>query len=367
MYRQRISHYSGHDLIRLTPCSLQTLLFTVGPFLVPRLINFYRAQKTAIKTSPVPIQPTPAASFRGLNVLFISALIALISTLPFFTPENIFTVTSSRLQTSNDVLFTRLGLIRPNATLTDSDRLLKPRLTSIDSRCLYFTYGPDVLSNCPFCVSDEPITYFYYALPSILLPHLLHLVALGLATSSAVSGKYGSRWRTYSVIGGVAIACADCYVIGTYNWRANARAPRAEDLDHFFWRMRIFRGIVICVGDAALAALLWATSTNRIFVMPPNGGERMEAAMRVLENARMRLGAVGIVRNVLVRDEGLRKKGEAYWLKERQVMGEVMDEAEVVEGIRNALSERINMTRVEDDARNYAEGIVAGPHFMNGN
>lgn len=93
----------------------------------------------------------------------------------------------------------------------------------------------------------------------------------------------------------------------------------------------------------------------------------MEAAMRVLENARMRLGAVGIVRNVLVRDEGLRKKGEAYWLKERQVMGEVMDEAEVVEGIRNALSERINMTRVEDDARNYAEGIVAGPHFMNGN
>lgn len=165
-------------------------------------------------------------------------------------------------------------------------------------------------------------------------------------------------------MGGVGIALADCYLIDTYDWKANARVPRPEDLDQFYWRMRTLRGIAICIGDAALATLLWAASTNRIFVIPPSGGERMEATIKVLENARARLGAVGIVRNVLVRNESLRRDGEVYWRKEGQVMGEIMDEREVVEGVRNALSERISMTQVEEDAKKYAEGIVAGPQVV---
>lgn len=160
----------------------------------------------------------------------------------------------------------------------------------------------------------------------------------------------------------VAIAAADCYLIASYDWKANARAARSEDLDYFHWRMRTLRGITICIADAALAALLWAASTNRIFVIPLSGGERMETAMKLLENARTKLGAVGIIRNVFVRDEGLRRRGEVYWRQEGQVMGEVMDEREVVEGVRNALSERISMAKVEEDAKNYAEGIVASPH-----
>lgn len=336
----------------------------MGPFLLPRLISFYRAQRIAAKTSPVPIQATPASAFRGLNVLFISALFALISSLPFFSPENIFSVTSSRLQTSNDVLFTRLGLIRPNSALTNSDSLLKPRLASLEARCLYLTYGPDVLTNCPFCLSDEPTTYFYYALPSILLPHVLHLLALGMATSSAISGKYGSRWRTLALVGAITLAFVDCYLFGSYDWKANARVIRPEHLDHFYWRMRNMRGIAICLCDAVLAVLLWAASTNRVFAIPPNTGERTEAATKVLENVRGRLGAIGIIRNVVVRDEGLRRRNEAYWRKEGQVMSEVMDEREVVEGVRSALSGRISMTKVEEEAKTYAEGIVAWQNGM---
>ena len=93
--------------------------------------------------------------------------------------------------------------------------------------------------------------------------------------------------------------------------------------------------------------------------MPPNAGERMEAATKVLENAQARLNAVGIVRNVVVRDEGLRMRGEVYWRKERQVMGEVMDEKEVVDGVRNALEGRISVVKMEEEARKYADGIVA--------
>lgn len=121
----------------------------------------------------------------------------------------------------------------------------------------------------------------------------------------------------------------------------------------------MYRGIVIALADVLVAGLLWLSSTNRMFVVPPSAAERMETAMRVLENARGKLNAVGIMRNAVVRDEGLRRKGEAYWRQEGQVMGEVMDEREVVEGVRNALSGRIQVDLVEEEARKYAEGITA--------
>ena len=116
---------------------------------------------------------------------------------------------------------------------------------------------------------------------------------------------------------------------------------------------------MIALVDAVIAGLLYLSSTNRMFVIPPSAAERMETAMRMLENARGKLNAVGILRNVIVRDEGLRRKNETYWRKEGMFMGEVMDEREVVEGVRNALSERVQVAKVEEEATKYAEGITA--------
>lgn len=309
-------------------------------------------------TAPVPKQPVPRPVISSFNILFISALLALVSTLPYFSPENIFTTTSSRLQTPNDVLFTRLALARGEHGLTENDSTLRPKLASLDSRLLYFTYGPDVVTNCGFCVSDEPMTYFYYALPSIMLPHILHTFALGLATSSAISRIYANRWRSVAVWTAIALAFIEFYLFQSYDWKANARAHRSEEYVHFFWRMRLFRGVAIALADAYLAGLLWLSSTNRMFVKPPSSAERLEMAMRVLENARGKLSAVGIVRNAIVRDEGLRGKTEAYWRKEGQITGEIMDEREVVEGVRNALSGRIKVASLEEEARKYADGIT---------
>lgn len=156
---------------------------------------------------------------------------------------------------------------------------------------------------------------------------------------------------------GAAVGLAECYLVGTYDFKANARVIRPEDLDHFYWRMRLFRGVTICILDAALSGLIWGASTNRIFAVPPSAAERTETAIKGLENVRGRLAAVGIVRNAVVRDEGLRGRGEAYWRREKQVMSEVMDEREVVEGIRNAMSGRMDVAKIEEDAKRYVDGI----------
>jgi hypothetical protein len=202
------------------------------------------------------------------------------------------------------------------------------------------------------------MTYFYYALPSIVIPHILHTFALGLATSTAIAGNYGNRWRGLAAIFGIGQAASEMWLFGTYDWKANARKLRAEEYIHWYWRVRVYRGVIIALADACFAGLLWLSSTNRMFVIPPSPAERMETAMRLLEQARGKLNAVGIMRNVTSREEGLRRKSDAYWRNEVQVMGEVMDEREVIEGVRNALDGRIHVQTVEEDARKYAEGIT---------
>ena len=150
-------------------------------------------------------------------------------------------------------------------------------------------------------------------------------------------------------------------MFGSYDWKLNVRVIRPDDLTYFYWRMRTFRGLSIAVVDAGLAGLLWASSTNRLFALPLSSSEKLEEVTRILETTRGKLGAVGIVRNVTARNEGLRRKGESYWVKEGEVMGEVMGEREVVEGMRSALaSGRISINKIEEEARNYAEGITAG-------
>ncbi|KAI4172225.1 MAG: hypothetical protein LQ343_003660 [Gyalolechia ehrenbergii] len=350
-------------MVQISLSTLKTILFTLGPLALPRIISYYRNYRAKARWRPVPVRPLPTYVYTALNILFVSCLFALISTIPTFAPENIFSVTSSRLQTPNDVLFTRLGYLRPDGKLTAADDLLKPRIASIDARCLYLFYGPSVVTHCPFCKSDEPMSYFWYAIPMILFPHIIHLFALGAATSSAIAGKEGNRWRTSAVMIGVGLALFECYLTGAGDFKANARALRAEDLNHFHWNMRIWRGMGIAVADAALAGFLWASATNRMFVVPPTAAERMETSIKVLGNARGRLGALTIVRNVVVRDEGLRRKAEAYWRNEGQIMSEVMDEREVVEGMKSALgSGRIDVTKVEEEARRFADGIFIGPN-----
>ncbi|MCJ1476634.1 hypothetical protein MMC13_005302 [Lambiella insularis] len=344
--------------------TIQALLFTLGPLIIPRLYSYYKAIRTQVQTSTLPIRPTPAHVRYALNILFVASVLAATSTLPYFSPENIFALTSSRLHTPTDVLFTRIAGLRPQNQLTDFDNALRSRLTSLDGRCLYFTYGPSTLAHCPFCNSDDPGSFLYYALPSIISPHIVNLIVLGLATSTAISGVEGSRWRTMSALVGSVIAMVDGYMFHIYEWKANSRATSADELVFFYWRMRIARGLAIALLDAGFAGLMWASSTNRLFVVPVSSAERLETVTRVMESTRGKLGALGMVRNVTVRDETLRRKAEAYWKREGEFMGEVMDEKEVVEGIRSALgSGRMSVSMIEEEARKYAESVIGNPEI----
>lgn len=337
---------------------IKSLVLFFGPILLPKALAYYRSIRASPSIHGIPIRPIPPNVVRALTILFVASTVFLLKTLPFFASENIFTLTQSRLQIPTDVLFTRLSALRPKG-LTPSDTLLRGKLNSLDSRLLFFQFGPDVLTECTFCNADDPNSYLYYALPSILTPHIFNLVILALVTSGLFIGKEGSVWRTTATVGAASLAVLEIYFVASYHAQGNARATRLEDLDFFFWKMRIYRGIGLAALDAVIGWMLYLSSTNRAFVAPPSTPERIELSTRILETARAKMNATGILRNTIVRDEDLRGRNMQYWVREGQVMGSVMEERSVVEGVNNALESRIDMARISADAEGYVKGIFA--------
>ncbi len=325
---------------------------------LPKAISYYRSIRAAPANGKA-IGPVPPPVNRALTILFTVALVSLTSTLPYFSPENLFAVTQSRLQIPNDVLFIRAGALRPQGLLTDFDNALRQKLLSLESRLLYFQYGPDALANCLFCNSEDPTSYLYYSLPAILTPHLFNLCVLALVTSGLFVGSEGAVWRISATVGGIGVAIADVWISSTYNHQGNARATRPEDIDAFFWKMRLYRGVAIAALDALLGWVMYLSSTNRAFVTPVSPAERIEGTMRQLEMTRSKLNATGVMRNTVARDAALRARTQNYWVDEGRVMGEYMEDREVVEGVHNALENRINIETIGKDADLYAQNLMA--------
>ncbi|KAK1830781.1 hypothetical protein QBC39DRAFT_308412 [Podospora conica] len=334
--------------------TIKSLLIFFGPVLLPKAIAYYRAVRAAPRLHNRPIRPAPPSVSRALILLFVVAVLFLLRTLPPLSPANIFTLTQSRLQIPVDVLFNRLAALRP---LTPPDLALRSRFVNLESRLLYLQFGPDVLASCPFCTSDDPSSYLYYALPDLIAPHLLNLFILTFATASAS----GAAWRVPASVSAAVVAAADIYLVASYNYQTNARALRLADLDAFFWTARAWRFAALAALDGAVGWALWLSATNRAFAAPPGAAERVEGAVRALAGVKGKVNAAGVVKNTVIRDEELRGRGTAYWGHEVRLMRDVMEDREVLEGVNDALEKRIDIRTIERDAEAYAASVLGRP------
>ncbi|KAF7554399.1 hypothetical protein G7046_g6826 [Stylonectria norvegica] len=346
--------------------SLRSLLIFFGPLLLPKAISYYRTVRSASRTTNNPIQPVPPRVRTALGLLFVLAVVCLVKTLPPFSQENLFDRTQSRLQIPVDVLFNRVATLRPDGALTAQDLSLRAKFVNLESRLIYLQFGPAVVAECPFCNSDEPKSYFYYAITSLLWPHISNLVVLALVTSPTLTGRHGAGWRSTATIAAGCLAALEVYLVSSYNYQANARALRLGDMDPFFWSMRTYRLIALAALDAGLGFLLYLSSTNRAFNQPPSTAERVELVNRALLGVKSKLNALGIVKNTALRDEDLRAHSGAYWTYEARLMREVMEEREVIEGVNDALGSRINIRNITREAEAYAQSVLQPLHSLNG-
>jgi hypothetical protein len=196
----------------------------------------------------------------------------------------------------------------------------------------------------------------YYALPSLLAPHLVHIFLLGIITSSYFSGKEGIRWRIYATVAGVSLAAAELILFIRYDWKLNATKKTLREADFFFWRLRIMRLLSFAVVDGLLGWVLWLTSTNRWLVEPPSVNEQVDATGVYLTGVHNKLQALGQLQNAVLRDDTLRGVGFQYWTREPRLMEEVEQTREVMDAKRLALS-RMDYDRVRLNADNWVERI----------
>ena len=265
------------------------------------------------------------------------------------------------------MLLARLAAIRPT---TPSDERLRQVLDDggLDARLLYARFGPNVLASCPFTLPgdiDSSRTYLLYAAPTILAPHLLHLFALGVATSRGLSGVEGSRWRTVATIAGIVLAAADFWFIANYDDRPNARSTRLSEVDFIYWKLQVWRGLAIAAIDGLLGLVIWLQATNRAFLTPTPINERLLDHGKALEGILGKARGLGIVRNGVVRDAGLRQKVEDYWVKEGEVMKDVFEQPEVLEAQRHALR-RVDVARVGREADTYLDTLLGSVNVVQG-
>ena len=155
------------------------------------------------------------------------------------------------------------------------------------------------------------------------------------------------------------LGMAEFWFIASYDDRYNARSTRLNEVDFIYWKMQVWRGLAIAALDGVLGYVIWLQSTGRAFLTTPPTSERLLGHARLLETVLGKARGLGILRNGIVRDAGTRSQVDNYWIKEGEVMKDVIEEPEVLEAQRNALR-RLDVARVGREAETYLETVLGG-------
>ncbi|KAL5334439.1 hypothetical protein BJX70DRAFT_378279 [Aspergillus crustosus] len=356
--------------------AIQSIGLILAPIVLPRILSFLRYVKVALTQRPSP-RPLPAKASRALNILFFSILAFLLlshPSNPFSLGPSIFALTRSRINTPSETIFSRLTRLRD---LTEADTLLRSKFNSKDARRIYLRFGEKALTQCQFCKLDNPNTYalFYYPVNS-MIPHLLHMAVVGIATSTTFAGRDAARWRTKFTIAGLLLAVVDLYVVFMYDpIKAGSAAVRdgVAVPGAVFQRMAVLRPLGLAVFDVALAGFIYVTATNRWFFSPPSQADEVDkivsATLATLTGASSKLHAASVTRNAVVRDKVLKDRDDAYWREVVAMDGEglsgapsgVWEEEEVVRAMSRAMAGQggVDLVKLGVSAAEYVNGVTA--------
>lgn len=275
-------------------------------YVLPRIFRFYTSMRSRkhSNTNGIPgihdenaVRPCPPAANRSLNILFFSAVVFFFFTLPPLSPSNIFVETSSDTNTPTLTLFNRLESVRP---LTGLDVKVRDAFrASHEARSLYAVYGPNVLTECTICGGDLPVggavhpdyystggmsPFVLFSIPRLMIPHLVHFLLIGLATSPAVGGYNAFCWRTVGVSTSLVLMVIELAAVSksspasltNVRW-APDQAPVLLDTYFSFWSFRMIRFLAFVLVDVVLALSIWLWATNR---WP---GQRPDPVLQIIE------------------------------------------------------------------------------------
>lgn len=213
--------------------------------------------------------------------------------------------------------------------------------------------------------------YLFYYLPlNSVVPHLLHLLVLGVATAAPFAGSDAARWRNWFTAAGLLLAGLDFYVMGTYDPLAAASAAvRAgqQPPSSLFHAMSVLRPLEFALFDSVCAGLVYVSATHRFFFSPPSQADQINqlvaGATEALTTVNYKLHGVSVARNAVVRDKTLKAQDDWYWRAAVAMEGEtdVWEDEEVVRAMSRAMSgQGVDMAQLGVSAGEYVDRITGG-------
>lgn len=223
----------------------------------------------------------------------------------------------------------------------------------------------------------------YYLPFHVLLPHLVHLLILGVATSAPIAGREVSRWRTKFTIAGLALAAIDLYIVATYDVIQGApfsvragQTPPSGIYNH----ITLLRPLAFVICDLVCSVVIWLSATNRFFFKPPSPVEHLDgtvsAAVQALMGTNSKLHAANVTRNAVVRDQGLKNRDDLYWRTMvasenptqapgeggEQILNNIWEEEEVARAMSRAMAGQggIDLAQLGVNANDFVRGVTEG-------
>ena len=308
---------------------------------------YYRLQQ--------PPHPLPRITYLLLELLYATLVFALLSTFPYFHPEDILSRTRSSItSTSTERIFQWLHRLRPPIP---SDEILEALFESRVGRFLYSAYGPGPLINCTWCGVDEPFTYTVYALPGLLLPHLIHTAILGVVTSTNFLGKNnkaGGVWKTHATCAGIVLALTEGLYICAYTNYISVMGERGAEAAFTYWQRLTIRGIAFAILDGALGYAIYLTGTGR-WSGPVE--ESLETVASKLESSVAAVNSAICLKQAIMRDHELRARAVEFWEDEVLYAQEVAKDGNVRRA-RVGVEGKEDWAGVKEGAKRRASAIM---------
>ncbi|KAI5845421.1 hypothetical protein BZA05DRAFT_476585 [Tricharina praecox] len=326
------------------------LLVFFVPVLYQKAQFLYRGQASTI--------PLPATTKRLLDILFLSSILFLALSTPYFAPENVYLATKTDLSTHASDVFTALSTYR---NLTSVDTTLRTLLSAAEGRLIYAWVGPTPLLHCSWCSFSAPQSFLIYAAPRILLPHLLHAAFIGVLTNGRF-GRFGPYWRFYASVPMLALPAYELWRLQKYQdniavwgWQTNWTTV------WHYWSMRTVRLVGFAAIDALLGLVLWLSATRR-WMLGWEGviaEERVDEALKKIQNAATLMQVGGLLKQTVMRDPELRGKSVEWWIKEDSGGKELMRDEEVMEVRKERLPNRVNLDSLREEAEGASRNWVS--------
>jgi hypothetical protein len=222
----------------------------------------------------------------------------------------------------------------------------------------------------------------YYLPFHVLLPHLAHLLLLGVATSAPIAGREAARWRTKFTLAGLVLAAIDIYVMATYDALQSAtRSVRAGQTppSGIYHHITLLRPLTFVICDVICSVVLWLSATNRFFFKPPSTVEQVDEAVsmavQTLMGANTKLHAASVTRNAVVRDSGLKNRDDLYWRTMvasenptqpgeggEQILNNIWEEEEVARAMSRVMAGQggIDLAQLGVNANDFVQKVTEG-------